>query len=32
MAEQTAMFGGVVMLVFREQRRGLGEQHDGEQQ
>ena len=32
MAEQAAMFRGMVMLVFGDQSRGLGEQHDGEQQ
>jgi hypothetical protein len=32
MAEQAAMFRSVVMLVFGEQSRGLGEQQDGEQQ
>jgi hypothetical protein len=32
MAEQAAMFRGVVMLVFGEQSRGLREQDDGEQQ
>jgi hypothetical protein len=32
MAEQAAMFGGVVMLMFREQSHRLSEQHEGEQQ
>jgi hypothetical protein len=32
MAEQAAMFRGVVMLVLGKQSRGLGEQHHGEQQ
>jgi len=32
MAEQAAMFGGVVLLVFGDQRRRLREQRDGEQQ